>query len=136
MKDKILRKLIPSVPLLARTPLAFLLDIADYCIRTGHPEYAHLPPASLRMRVGVGNKLLRNHLLFIETGRSFVTDLRNRRYLNPKSHVFEIGCGCGRLAMEFSMFLDEDGRYIGQDIDYQMIAWCQTHLQKDRKSVV
>jgi len=132
MKDKLLRKLVPSVPLLARTPIAFLLDIADYFIKIRYPEYSHLPPASLRIRIGVGNKLLRNHSLFIDVGRFYVNDLINKQYLNPQSHIFEIGCGCGRLAMEFSRVLDEDGHYVGQDIDREMIAWCQKHLQNAR----
>lgn len=132
MKDKLLRKLVPSVPVLARTPVAVLLDIADYFIKSRHPEYSHLPPASLRMRIGVGNKILRNHSNFIEMGKYYVNDLLKKQYLNPQSHVFEIGCGCGRLAMAFSKVLDQEGSYRGQDVDAKMINWCQKNLQNSR----
>jgi len=53
-KDKFLRMIVPSVPPLARTPVATVLDIADYFLKKGHPEWSMLPPASLRMRIGVG----------------------------------------------------------------------------------
>ena len=132
MKDKLLRKLVPSVPILARTPLALLLDISDHFIKIRHPEYSHLPPASLRIRIGVGNKLLRNHSQFIKIGKHFIQDMINKQLLNSKSRILEIGCGCGRLAMEFSKILDKDGYYIGQDIDREMIEWCQKHLQDNR----
>lgn len=128
MKDKLLRRIVPAVPLLARTPVAFFLDIADYFIRRRHPEYRHLPPASLRMRIGVGNKLLRNHGVFMEIGRSIIRDLNSKQYLVPGSRVFEIGCGCGRLAMAFSEVLDKTGTYTGMDVDQEMIEWCRKNL--------
>lgn len=33
-----------------------------------------------------------------------------------------------------SQFLDESGRYVGQDVDLKMIAWCQKYLSDDRFS--
>lgn len=132
MKDKWLRKLVPSVPVLARTPLAFFLDVCDKYVKTRHPEYSHLPPASLRMRIGVGNRILRNHSQFISVGKHYVQDMTHKQLLNTKSHVLEIGCGCGRLALEFAKVLDNDGYYLGQDIDCEMIEWCRQNLQNER----
>jgi cyclopropane fatty-acyl-phospholipid synthase-like methyltransferase len=126
--DSIIRKLVPSVPLLARTPLAFLLDVADCLIKLKHTEWSHLPPASLRMRIGVGNRLLRNHDRFITAGNDLVRDLSERAYLTPDSQVLELGCGCGRNAIALSRFLTQEGSYRGQDVDRDMIAWCQQHL--------
>lgn len=130
--DRILRLVVPSVPVLARTPLAPVLDLADYFIKRTHPEWAHLPPASLRMRIGVGNHILRNHKYFIESGQAIVSELEGRGYLKPDSHVLELGCGCGRNAIAISKFLSKSGTYIGQDVDSEMIQWCQTHLQTER----
>ncbi len=127
--DRLLRLIIPSVPILARTPLAPILDIADAAIKKNHPEWAHLPPASLRMRIGVGNHILRNHTYFLESGKATVNELAARQYLFPNSHVLELGCGCGRNALAIAGFLDKDGTYVGQDVDAAMIGWCQGHLQ-------
>lgn len=132
MKDKLLRKLVPSIPVLARTPLAFFLDICDKYIKMRHPEYSHLPPASLRMRIGVGNRILRNHSQFIDVGKHYVQDMTRKQLLNSKSSVLEIGCGCGRLALEFAKVLEKEGYYLGQDIDKEMIDWCKKNLQNDK----
>jgi ubiquinone/menaquinone biosynthesis C-methylase UbiE len=131
-KDKFLRRLVPSIPVLARTPVAAVLDIADYFIKKGHPEWSNLPRASLRMRIGVGNKILRNHQQFIESGNDIIAELSGKGYLNPGSHVLELGCGCGRNAIAFSKYLIEDGTYVGQDVDLEMISWCQKNLQKEQ----
>jgi SAM-dependent methyltransferase len=130
-KDKILRSLVPSVPVLARTPLTPLLDLADYFIKKAHPEWAHLPPASLRMRIGVGNRILRNHSHFIESGKSIVNELNGKGYLKSDSQVLELGCGCGRNAIAISRFLDQTGTYTGQDVDLEMIRWCSRNLQTE-----
>jgi len=128
MKDKLLRKIVPSVPVLARTPLAKLLDLADSFIKFKHPGWSHLPPASLRMRIGVGNRILRNHQYFLQSGNGLVEELSQRKYLTPDSRILELGCGCGRTAIALLQILSEAGTYAGQDCDKEMIAWCQTHL--------
>lgn len=124
--------LVPSIPVLARTPLALVLDAADYFIKHRHPEWSKLPPASLRMRIGVGNRILRNHQQFIESGNGIVTELSSKGYLDPASHILELGCGCGRNAVAFSKYLNERGTYAGQDVDREMISWCQQKLQNER----
>jgi len=130
--DRILRLVVPSVPVLARTPIAPMLDVADSFIKRSHPEWAHLPPASLRMRIGVGNRILRNHQYFIESGQAIVSELQGRGFLKPDSHVLELGCGCGRNAIAVGKFLGETGSYAGLDVDPEMVRWCQTHLHSGR----
>jgi len=130
--DRILRVLIPSVPVLARTPIAPLLDMADYFLKKSHPEWRDLPPASLRMRIGVGNRILRNHKYFIESGDAIVTELSNKGYLHADSHILELGCGCGRNARAFARFINDKGSYVGQDVDQEMITWCQRYLQTEK----
>ncbi len=127
--DRILRMIVPSIPVLARTPLAPFLDFADGFIKRSHPEWASLPPASLRMRIGVGNRILRNHHYFMESGQAIVSELEGKSYLKPDSRVLELGCGCGRNAIALSRFLAQSGSYKGQDVDLQMIQWCQSHLE-------
>ncbi len=131
-KDRILRLLVPSVPVLARTPLAPILDMVDGYIRRGHEEWRELPPASLRMKIGVGNRIIRNHEQFIESGKMIVTELSGRGFLAKNSSVLELGCGCGRNAIALSRFLGGAGSYAGQDVDREMIEWCQNNLQNER----
>lgn len=130
--DRFLRMIVPSIPVLARTPLAPVLDFADGFIKRSHPEWANLPPASLRMRIGVGNRILRNHQYFFESGQAIVSELEGKSYLKPDSHVLELGCGCGRNAIALSRFLAQGGSYVGQDVDLQMIQWCQRELENQR----
>lgn len=129
--NRILRSVVPSVPVLARTPIAPMVDIADYFIKKRHPEWARLPPASLRMRIGIGNRILRNHRHFVESGQAIVSELSAKGYLNPSSRVLELGCGCGRNAIAISRFLTQKGTYNGQDVDVEMIRWCREHLQTE-----
>lgn len=112
--------------------MAAVLDLADAVIKRRHPEWAALPPASLRMRIGVGNRILRNHRYFIESGRELIDELAGKGYLTPGSRVLELGCGCGRNAIAFAAFVGGTGTYVGQDVDADMIAWCQQHLQTPR----
>ncbi|HVZ48624.1 MAG TPA: class I SAM-dependent methyltransferase [Gemmatimonadaceae bacterium] len=124
--------LVPSVPVLSRTPMAAVLDVADGFIKRRHPEWARLPPASLRMRIGVRNRILRNHEFFIESARGIVADFVRWGIVHPASHVLELGCGCGRIAAALGEYLAGEGAYTGQDVDAEMIRWCQQHLQNDR----
>ncbi len=132
MAGKLLRRLIPSVPVLARTPVASMLDVADYFVKRRHPEWAKLPPASLRMRIGVGNYILNNHAEFIQHANNLVAELSGKGYLTSQSQVLELGCGCGRNARALKEFLGTEGRYTGQDVDAEMIAWCSANLADAR----
>jgi len=130
MQDKLIRKLIPSAPVFARIKgVGTIIDFADRLIMRKHPEWSHLPPASLRLRIGVGNKIIKNHFQFIELGNSIVLELKNKGYLDTNSNVLELGCGCGRNAISLLQFLGEKGTYIGQDVDIDMISWCKNNLQ-------
>jgi SAM-dependent methyltransferase len=104
----------------------------DRFIILKHPEWRSLPPASLRMRIGVGNRILRNHRYFVESGQALIDELSDRHYLTRESEVLELGCGCGRNAFALKRFLRQEGSYVGQDVDRNMISWCQNHLQERR----
>jgi cyclopropane fatty-acyl-phospholipid synthase-like methyltransferase len=129
---RLLRRLVPSVPVLSRSPLTALLDGADAIVKRRHPEWSRLPPASLRMRIGVGNFILFNHAAFVAQANELVGELARRRILAPDSHVLEIGCGCGRNAAALASYLGPAGSYVGQDVDAEMIAWCAKNLASER----
>lgn len=129
VNTKLIRKFVPSVAVLARTPVAPVLDLFDWYIRRNHPEWQKLPPASLRMRIGVGNLILRNHQAYLLSQNLLSDELGARGYLKTGSSVLELGCGCGRYAIGFARFLKGSGSYVGVDVDRSMIDWCQENLQ-------
>lgn len=128
MVERILRNFIPSTALLARTPVGKLLDAIDAVVRASNSKWKALPPASLRLRVGVGNRLLFNHAHFTELGRQVLDELVGKGCLKRDSRILELGCGCGRFAIPLRKFLDFGGDYVGQDVDQQLVHWCQRNL--------
>jgi SAM-dependent methyltransferase len=47
---------------------------------------------------------------------------------NPSSHILDVGCGIGRLAIAMPEFLDANGGYEGFDIVPEGIEWCREHI--------
>jgi SAM-dependent methyltransferase len=43
--------------------------------------------------------------------------------LTERSRVLDVGCGVGRMALPLSRFLAPDSRYLGLDIDAEMLDW-------------
>ncbi|HSP88426.1 MAG TPA: class I SAM-dependent methyltransferase, partial [Ignavibacteriaceae bacterium] len=84
-----------------------------------------------RMRIGVGNRILNNHKIFINSAQSLIDELKDKGYLKEDSKVLELGCGCGRNALAFIKFLTNKGNYIGQDVDKEMINWCTNNLEEE-----
>jgi SAM-dependent methyltransferase len=48
--------------------------------------------------------------------------------VSPSSHILEVGCGIGRLAIAMPDFLDANGGYEGFDIVPEGIEWCKQHI--------
>jgi SAM-dependent methyltransferase len=48
--------------------------------------------------------------------------------LRPGSNVFDIGCGCGQIALQLIEELDERGTYVGCDISSKAITWCTKRI--------
>ena len=42
--------------------------------------------------------------------------------------VFDFGCGCGRLARQLLQQRSRPKRYVGVDINREMVGWCQKNL--------
>lgn len=127
MKDRLIRQLIPSMAVAARWPLLpTVLDTADRLVNGRNPRYAKLPPASLRMRIGVSNRILRNAEIF-EAGQLVVRRVIQRSWVHDGSRILELGSGVGRNAVAFRDQIDA-ASYDGIDVDAQMVAWCREHL--------
>jgi SAM-dependent methyltransferase len=48
--------------------------------------------------------------------------------LSPDMTILELGCGIGRDALQFLNMLNEEGRYIGIDVTWDSVAWCQRNI--------
>lgn len=130
--DRIARKFVPSTARLSYNP--FLNLIGDFIANIlGSPfsEWRDLPPNHLRVRVGVGNKLINNHAFFAAIGANHWVHWLSRSYCNFKSDIVEIGCGCGRIARTLNEPWFE-GTFVGVDIDPEMIEWCRAYFSPGR----
>jgi len=65
---------------------------------------------------------------------SFFHEFASRFKLTPDSRVLDIGSGCGRLGMPFSMFL-QDGKYYGVDVWKEGVDWCNAHISPNNPNV-
>jgi SAM-dependent methyltransferase len=65
---------------------------------------------------------------YFETGLHFFTHFLDLCNLKRDSHVLDVGCGIGRMAMPLTAFLNEQGRYQGFDIMPLGIDYCSRHI--------
>jgi SAM-dependent methyltransferase len=122
--DRLVRLLVPSVAVLShRRGLMRVLDAVARFFAAPYPEFRHLPPNHMRIRVGVGNRILFNEAHFLRFGTSVLVSLIDRGVLTLDSNVVDLGSGCGRLADALRRH-DFRGGYTGVDVDAEMVAWC------------
>ena len=83
-----------------------------------------LPPLRLRRFVGPLNT-------FEASGSAWACMLKLLAGLKSNSSLWDIGCGCGLMAIELGSFLHAElgGRYVGSDIHAPSILWCQRHIK-------
>jgi len=112
--------LLPALPRSVRWTLRrayFLpLDLADRVL--GDRDVMRPPKSAVFC--GLGN--------FERGGRVLVQRLVAMGGLTPDSHVLDIGCGIGRLALAMTRYLGAAGSYTGLDIVPSGIEWCNRHI--------
>jgi SAM-dependent methyltransferase len=130
--DRIFRKFVPSVAKVSYNPVfAKIGDAVSGALALPFPELRDLPSNHLRIRIGAGNRLFNEHVMFIETGSRCWLTFLSRSYCTASSDVVELGCGCGRVARA----LKQDwfrGTYVGVDIDTEMLEYCRQNFPEDR----
>lgn len=135
--DGFLRKLFPSTSRLTFNPLFRLaVNALDLVPRPLFPEFAATPPNHLRVRVGVGNRIVNNQVHYLVHARDFWLFVFSEGLAKMDSSFLDIGVGCGR----FSHWLRDynfrgrqfRGTYVGVDIDPEAIAWCRAHFDAPR----
>jgi SAM-dependent methyltransferase len=135
--DRALRKLFPSTSKLTFNPLfRAVMNASDVIPRLIYPEFRTLPPNHLRIRIGVGNRILNNQTHFLVHARDFWMFVLSDGIANLHSNILDIGVGCGRWAhwMRDYNFRGRrfDGTYVGIDIDGEAIAWCEKNYDAPR----
>lgn len=134
--DRTIRRLIPAVPALSRVKLLMWpLDALDRVLNLPYRELRGLPPNHMRIRIGVGNRLLFNAAQYRLLPINFWLDALAERHVSLSSNIVDLGCGCGRFAMALRDFWFHDrtftGTYFGVDVDVEMLAWCRKHFPAD-----
>ncbi|MFL9828764.1 class I SAM-dependent methyltransferase [Rhodoplanes sp. SY1] len=135
--DKLIRRLVPSLSKLTYNKgIKLALDFPDSMLKLAFPEFRKLPPNHMRVRVGVGNRLYNNHLMYLNDAVFFWMDALQSGWIKMDSTILDIGSGCGRSAhviRDFSSNLGRFcGKYIGVDIDKEMIQWCEANFDSAR----
>lgn len=69
-----------------------------------------------------------------ESGRHSMTRMFEAGVLQPDLTVYEIGCGCGRVATELANYLTQ-GQYVGVDLSSQYIMLCKKRSVKGQFEV-
>lgn len=100
------------------------VDLADRLLGRDDPE---LPPKAERFTGGVRN--------FAASGKFLLEALSSAAGLTSSSHVLDVGCGVGRLAVAMPSFLDANGAYEGLDIVREGIEWCEQHIVSPHHNV-
>jgi SAM-dependent methyltransferase len=110
----------------------------DVVPRLVFPEYRALPPNHLRIRIGVGNRILNNQSHFLVHARDFWMFVFAEGIATMHSDILDIGVGCGRWAHWLRDYNFRGrrfaGTYVGIDIDEEAVAWCQKNYDAERFS--
>ena len=135
--DRTIRKLFPSTSRLTFNSLfKAAINAFDVLPRLIYPEFRDLPPNHLRVRIGVGNRILNNQVHFLVHARDFWMFVFTEGLANAQSNILDIGSGCGRWAHWLRDYNFRGrrftGTYVGIDIDAEAIAWCEKHYDPER----
>jgi len=88
--------------------------------RRSGAEFDLLPPRKMIDFVGEGD--------FKLVGETLLAYLKNLVGLKPHESVLDLGCGCGRIAIPLTRYLNHEGGYQGFDIYKEGIEWCTEHI--------
>ena len=135
--ERVLRRMVPSVaPLTYHPVVKRVLAAGDVLPRLWFKEFRHLPPNHLRVRVGVHNRIFSNQVVYLRRGTNFWLWAFGEQMCSFDSDIVELGCGCGRRTHLLRDFKFQDrrytGRYLGIDIDREMLDWCRANFDPER----
>ncbi len=135
--DRFVRKFVPSVAKITYNPvLKVAVDVPDRFFSMFFAHLRKLPPNHLRMRIGVGNNFFRNQAWYMNVAKDFWFFAMSQSWVKMDSTIVDIGCGCGKFAHHLRDYEFNGstfrGKYIGIDIDLEMLDWCRHHFDQER----
>lgn len=135
--EKAIRRVIPSASRLTYNPVfKLIVDSFDLLPKFMYEEVSKIPPNHMRIRVGVANRFLANHVSYVSGAKDFWMHAFHAGLCRLDSTIVDLGCGCGRYAHHLRdyRFLAERffGKYIGIDIDDEMLNWCRRNFDSER----
>jgi SAM-dependent methyltransferase len=86
-------------------------------------DWPPVPPEEMIPGVGGGGAVR-----FYEIGHEFAAYFKDIGRLKPNERVLDAGCGCGRMAIPLTDYLNAEGSYEGFDVVPSYIEWCQQQI--------
>lgn len=135
--EKAIRRVIPSTSRLTYNPIFKLIfDSFDLLPGLMYEEFSRIPPNHMRVRVGVANRFLANQVSYVSGAKDFWMHAFHAGVCRLDSTIVDLGCGCGRYAhlLRDYEFMSErfTGKYVGIDIDEEMLNWCRRNFDRGR----
>ncbi len=65
---------------------------------------------------------------FKQVGNDFLQYFTELCELKPNAKVLDVGCGCGRIALPLTNYLENEGGYEGFDITADEVNWCRENI--------
>jgi SAM-dependent methyltransferase len=135
-----IRRIVPSARLTYNPVFKAVVDSLDVVPRYLYREFSNIPPNHLRIRVGAAPGLAKgvfaNQAYYLTVARDFWMHAFHAELCRLDSTIVDIGCGCGRYAhyLRDYKFKSEkfSGKYIGIDIDGEMLNWCRANFDSER----
>lgn len=118
---QVLRGILRMLPVKLRRSMRFSLYALIDGYRAVFPSRNPMqPPARSTLLVGSGS--------FSRVGQSLMKDLIDKAGLERDSHVLEIGCGYGRVAVALTTYISASARYDGIDVVEDAVTWCKSEI--------
>jgi SAM-dependent methyltransferase len=74
----------------------------------------------------------RGYDTFRQCGRNALGFYKEVLSLKPDAKILDIGCGVGRKTIPLMDYLDDNGLYVGLDVDQHSIDWCTRNITSKR----
>lgn len=106
----------------SRSRMAHLFDRGtDFLERLAGVKDDLTPPVRIRLHIGP----LIDARVYRASGKRDVENLQKLSAIRPNDRILDVGCGCGRLAVALTSYLESTGTYEGFDAAKDPVDWCR-----------